>query len=145
MGATAALVAVEVHRKTGEPRVVQGVHLAAPGRMIVPALVEGQMDGSWAMGVGQALLEYLPAQADGGSTGKWNLNRYHVALARDCAIHDVEKVILPPESDQAPARGMGEVALNCVPPAVANAIAHATGKRFRDLPITAEKIRKAWS
>jgi CO/xanthine dehydrogenase Mo-binding subunit len=40
---------------------------------------------------------------------------------------------------------MGEVPLNCVPPAIANAIAHATGKRFRELPITAEKIRAAWS
>ncbi|MDG2304733.1 MAG: molybdopterin-dependent oxidoreductase [Candidatus Binatia bacterium] len=145
MGATAAVVAVQVHRKTGEPRVVGGLHLAAPGRMIVPDLVEGQMDGSWAMGIGQALLEDLPAYVQGGASGKWNLNRYHVALARDCAIHDVEKIILPPESDDAPARGMGEVALNCVPPAVANAVAHATGKRFRDLPITAEKIRAVWS
>lgn len=145
MGATAALAGVEIDRKTGEPRVVEGVQFAAPGRMIVPVLVDGQMDGSWAMGIGQALLEGLPADAMGGSTGKWNLNRYHVALARDCAIHTTEKVILPPESENAPARGMGEVGLNCVPPAVANGIAHATGIRFRDLPITAEKIRAAWS
>lgn len=145
MGATAALAGIEIHRKTGEPRVVQGVQFAAPGKMIVPVLVDGQMDGSWAMGIGQALLEGLPADVMGGSTGKWNLNRYHVALARDCAIHTTEKVILPPESEDAPARGMGEVGLNCVPPAIANAIAHATGIRFRDLPITAEKIRAAWS
>lgn len=145
LGAAAAVVAVEVNRKTGVPRVVQGIHLAAPGRLIVPALVEGQMEGSWAMGVGHALLEELPAYEDGGSIGTWNLNRYQVALAGDCAIAATEKVILPPESPDAPARGMGEVALNCVPPAVANAIAHATGRHFRELPITAEKIRAGWS
>lgn len=145
LGAAAALVAVEVERATGEIRVVQGVHLAAPGKMIVPALVEGQMDGCWAMGVGQVLLEDIPADASGGSSGTWNLNRYHVPLARDCAIHATEKIILPPEGPDAPARGMGEVPLNCVPPAIANAVAHATGARLRDLPITAEKVRAVWS
>ena len=101
------------------------------------------MDGSFAMGVGYALLEEIPQFEDGGADGRWNLNRYHVALARDCAIHDVEKVILPPESPDAPARGIAEVSMCPIAPAVANAVAHATGRRFRSLPITADKVRAA--
>jgi CO/xanthine dehydrogenase Mo-binding subunit len=113
--------------------------------MIQRDLVEGQMDGQWAMGIGHALLEDLPPSADGAASGTWNLNQYYVPLARDCALDSTEKVILPPESPDAPARGMGEVPLLPVPPAIANAIAHATGQRFRDLPITSEKIRTKWS
>ena len=145
LGAMGALASVMVNRRTGEPRVVGGVHFAAPGKMIQRDLVEGQMDGQWAMGIGHALLEDLPASADGPANGTWNLNRYFVPLARDCALGTTEKVILPPESPVAPARGMGEVPLLPVPPAIANAIAHATGHRFRDLPITSEKIRSSWS
>ena len=144
-GAAAALAAVRVDRKTGEPKVVAGVQLSGPGKVIVPELVAGQLEGSWAMGIGQALLEYLPPFVDGGSSGKWNLNQYHVPLVDDCAIDTTQHILLPPESPHVPARGMGEVNLNCVAPAVANAVAHATRSRFRDLPITAEKIRRAWS
>ena len=99
------------------------------------------MDGAFAMGVGHALLEDLPPFEEGPSNGRWNLNRYHVALARDCAIGRIEKIILPPESPDAPARGIAEVVLCPVAPAIANAVAHAIGKRFHDLPITPEKVR----
>ena len=143
--ATGALAALLVDRNTGEPRVVAGVHLAAPGKMIQRELVEGQLEGSWAMGIGHTLLENLPTSAEGPTDGTWNLNRYYVPLARDCALRSTENVILPAESSDAPARGMGEVPLLPVAPAIANAIAHATGQRFRDLPITPEKIRAKWS
>ena len=141
--AAATLIAVEVDRRSGEIRVVDGVQFLAPGRILQRDIVEGQMDGCFAMGVGQALLEELPPFESGASDGKWNLNRYHVPLARDCAIHAVEKVILPPESPDAPARGIAEVAMCPVAPAIANAVAHATGKRFYTLPITPDKVLAA--
>ncbi|NBT45370.1 MAG: xanthine dehydrogenase family protein molybdopterin-binding subunit [Gammaproteobacteria bacterium] len=142
-GASACLVAVTVNRKTGEVKVVEGVHYLAPGKVLQQEMVEGQMDGAFAMGVGHALLEDLPAFEDGPTTGHWNLDRYHVALAGDSAIGKIEKVILPPESTSAPARGIAEVVLNPVAPAIANAVTHAIEVRFRDLPITAEKVRNA--
>ena len=142
-GASACLVAVTVNRKTGEIKVVEGVHYLAPGKVLQREMVEGQMDGAFAMGVGHALLENLPAFEDGPTTGRWNLDRYHVALAGDSALGKIEKVILPPESETAPARGIAEVVLNPVAPAIANAVTHAIEVRFRDLPITAEKVRNA--
>jgi CO/xanthine dehydrogenase Mo-binding subunit len=90
------------------------------------------------------LLEDLPAYEDGAGNGIWNLHRYHVPLSGDVALGRVERVILPPDSDDAPARGIAEVGMIPVPPAIGNAVAHATGVRFRRLPITAEAVRAAW-
>lgn len=143
-GAAGCLVGVEVDRRSGAVKVVEGVQLVAPGRVLVQEFVEGQIDGSFAFGVGYALLEDLPPYEDGASDGRWNLNRYHVPLAGDCAVGRIEKIILPPESPDAPARGIAEVTSCPIAPAVANAVAHATGVRFRELPITADKVRAAW-
>lgn len=142
-GAAGCLLGVEVDRRTGDVQIVDGAYYLAPGRVLVRDFVEGQMEGSFAMGVGFALLESLPPYEDGASDGRWNLNRYHVPLAADCAIDRIEKVILPPESPDAPARGIAEVAFCSVAPAVANAVAHATGKRFYALPITPDAVRAA--
>lgn len=143
-GATACLAAVTVDRKTGNVRVEEAVLYNAPGKVLQRDLVEGQYDGSWAMGVGQALLEDLPPYEGGAGDGLWNLNRYHVPLVADIALGKVEKVDLPAESDDAPARGIAEVAMVAVAPAIANAVSHATSVRFRSLPLTPAKVRAAW-
>jgi len=144
LGATACLAAVTVHRPTGAVVLQAAVQFVNPGKVLQRDLVEGQMDGCFAMGVGQTLLEYLPDYEDGAGDGLWNLHRYHVPLSGDLALGRVEKVILPPETPDSPARGVAEVAMVAVAPAIANAIAHATGVRFRELPITAEKIMASW-
>ncbi|MGE3529369.1 MAG: xanthine dehydrogenase family protein molybdopterin-binding subunit [Methyloceanibacter sp.] len=143
--AAGAIAAVKVNRKTGAVRLVKGVHLLAPGTVVQPDLLEGQMDGGWAMGVGHALLEELPVDATGGANGKWNLNRYHVALSGDCAIHDVEKILIPPDAQDPSPRGIAELVLTPVPAAISNAVTHAIGHRFRSLPITSERVRAVWS
>lgn len=51
--------------------------------------------------------------------------------------------ILPPLSETDPPKGMAEVVMIAVVPAIVNAVAHAIGKRFYSLPITPEKIREA--
>lgn len=143
--AAGAITAVKVNRKTGAVHLVKGVHLLAPGTVIQQDLLEGQMDGGWAMGVGHALLEELPADASGAANGKWNLDRYHVALSGDCAIHDVEKILIPPDSADPSPRGIAELVLTPVPVAISNAVTNATGHRFRSLPITPDKVRAVWS
>lgn len=143
--AAGAITAVKVNRKTGAVRLVKGVHLLAPGTIVQQDLLEGQMDGGWAMGVGHALFEELPADANGAANGKWNLNRYHVALSGDVAIHDVDKILIPPDSTDPSPRGIAELVMIPVPPAISNAVAHAIGHRFRSLPITPDKVRTVWS
>ncbi|MGH6737020.1 MAG: xanthine dehydrogenase family protein molybdopterin-binding subunit [Methyloceanibacter sp.] len=140
-----ALAAVKVNRKTGVVRLIRGVHVLAPGTIIQRDLVEGQMDGGWAMGIGHTLLEGLPTDADGAANGKWNLDRYHVALSADCAIHDVEKIFIPPDPADSIPRGIAELVMITVGPAISNAVMHAIGHRFRSLPITPDKVRAVWN
>lgn len=145
MSAAAFLVAVEVDTATGKVQVTDGVHYIAPGRVLQRALVEGQMDGGYAEGLGYALLEHLPVNDTGPSNGFWNLGQYQVPLAEDCAIGRIEKVILPAESANSPARGIAEAVSCPIAPAIVNAVSNAVGFRFRDLPITPQKVLAALS
>jgi CO/xanthine dehydrogenase Mo-binding subunit len=115
------------------------------GRQVVPELVSGQVQGGIAMGIGHALKEYLPLYEGGPGDGTWNWNRYELPLASDVAVWTQTAEVLPPLSDSDPPKGIAEVVMIAVVPAIANAIAHAIGTRFYELPITQEKIRKVLS
>ena len=93
------------------------------------------------MGIGYALLEQLPMGVGGAGEGSWNLNRYRVALAKDLPLERMKLHVLPPlpPPDDHP-KGIAEAVLCPLPPAIANAIADATQRRFRSLPITPAKI-----
>jgi CO/xanthine dehydrogenase Mo-binding subunit len=95
------------------------------------------------MGIGHALKEYLPLYEDGPGDGTWNWNRYELPRSKDVAVWTQTSEILPPLSETDPPKGIAEVVMIAVVPALANAVAHAIGKRFYDLPITPEKIRGA--
>ena len=97
------------------------------------------------MGIGHALKEYLPLYEGGPGDGTWNWNRYVLPRAKDVAAWKQTSELLPPLSDTDPPKGIAEVVMIPIVPAIANAIAHAIGKRFYELPITPEKILKALS
>jgi CO/xanthine dehydrogenase Mo-binding subunit len=143
MSAAACLISVDVNTKTGHIQVKEGVHYLAPGRILQQSLLEGQMEGAFAEGLGYALLEDLPLDASGPSNGFWNLGQYQVPLAQHCAVGKINKVILPAISSNDPARGIAEAAVCPVAPAIANAVSNAIGVRLRDLPITPEKVLAA--
>ena len=103
--------------------------------------MSGQLQGGLAMGIGHALHEYLPLYEDGPGDGTWNFNRYTLPRATDVAVWKQTGEVLPALSDTDPPKGMAEVVMIAVVPAIVNAIAHAIGQRFRELPVTAEKVR----
>jgi CO/xanthine dehydrogenase Mo-binding subunit len=139
-----ALVAVEVNPTTGRVQVVEVQTFLDAGRIIQPELVSGQSEGAVAMGIGYALLEQLPLGAGGAGEGTWNLNRYHVALARDLPLGRMKLHLLPPlPPPEDHPKGIAEAVLCPIPPAIANAVAAATQRRFRSLPITPDTIKKA--
>ena len=140
---SAALAAVEVNRTSGEIKVKAIQSFLEAGRVIQPDMLMGQFYGGVAMGIGFALLEYLPHTVGGAGEGNWNMNRYDVALWRDVPLDHVDLHILEPTSPDEPGRGIAEAVLSPIAPAIANAVTDATGYRFRSLPITAEKVLEA--
>lgn len=136
-----ALVALQVDPRNGEVTVLQVHSFLDAGRVLHPDLLAGQSQGGVAMGIGQALLEDIPLLADGGGSGRWNLDRYHVPLAADVPFKRLGLTVLP--STETTGKGIAEAVLCPIAPAIANAVADATGVRVRALPITPQKIKEA--
>ena len=139
------LVELSIDSFTGEVEVISHHMMMDPGTLIVPELVSGQIQGGTAMGLGHALFEELPLYEDGPGNGTWNFNRYVLPRAKDVAVWNQTTAFLPPLSETSPPKGMAELGMIPILPATSNAIAHATGKRFYEFPMTATKIKQALS
>lgn len=135
-----ALAAVQIERRTGIVKVLQIELFLDAGKVIQPDLLQGQAQGGVAMGIGYALLENIPLRGEGGGNGRWNLDNYHVALASDVPLKKLGLTVLP--TTESTAKGIAEAVLCPIAPAIANAVAFATGHRFYELPMTPEKVRK---
>jgi CO/xanthine dehydrogenase Mo-binding subunit len=140
-GATVA--EVEVDPDTGVVKVLKMVSAYDCGKAINPLLVEGQIDGGAAMGLGSALLEelhpYYPT-LDHYPTGFFS---YMVPTAKD--VPELDAVVVEMHSDTGPygAKGIGEMTANSQAPAIINAIHDAIGVWITDLPATPEKVLRA--
>jgi CO/xanthine dehydrogenase Mo-binding subunit len=125
---------VAVDRRTGEVEVLQYVTVADAGRVINPHGAHGQEVGGAVMAVGHALTEAL--DFDGGYLTNPSPVDYRVPLAADVP-GVVESLFLERGDGPGPfgSKGLGESSIITVAPAIANAIAAATGVRVRELPI----------
>jgi CO/xanthine dehydrogenase Mo-binding subunit len=139
--ACGALVRIEIDRKSGKVRIAKAYSAFECGQALVPEVVVGQAQGGFAMGVGYALLESLPLYEGGPGDGKWNLGRYLIARASDLPMHDLEIEVLPQLAANDTPKGMAEVVMIPIVPAILNAIHDATGHRFRSLPVTEAMIK----
>ena len=135
------LVRIEIERGTGALRIAKAYSVFECGNPLVPEVVIGQAQGGFAMGVGYALLESLPPYEGGPGDGQWNLGRYLVARGSDLPLHDFEVEVLPPLAADERPKGMAEVVMIPVVPALLNAIFDATGHRFRSLPVTQSMLK----
>jgi CO/xanthine dehydrogenase Mo-binding subunit len=132
---------VEINRATGALRIAKAYSVLECGQPLAPEIVRGQAQGGFAMGVGYALLETLPPYEDGPGNGKWNLGQYLVARGSDLPLLDLEVEVLPPVDPAERPKGMAEVNMVPVVPALLNAIYDATGHRFQSLPVTQAMIK----
>ena len=134
---------VRVDPDTGAVTVLRHVIAQDVGRALNPALVEGQMMGGAAQGIGWALLEQM-AHDEYGQLVTGTFVDYALPSADFTPPIDAEIVEVPVPEGPFGAKGVGEAPVVGVPGAVANAIAAATGgARVRDLPMTAERVWRA--
>ncbi|MCK0175544.1 molybdopterin-dependent oxidoreductase [Mycolicibacterium sp. F2034L] len=130
---------VAVHRVTGEVRILYSVQATDPGVVINPAQVRGQVEGGVAMGIGFALTENFRISADGVMQNP-NLRNYRIPTYADIPRTEVLLVETSDSVGPVKSKGMAECTINPVAPALANAIADATGVRFRELPFSPDRI-----
>lgn len=137
----AHFIEVRVDEDFGTVRVSRVVSALDSGRLYNPKLAESQWKGGIIMGIGQALLEEGIVDRRHGRIVNNNFGDYLVPTNADIPDIDVISVGIPDlHSSVLGGKGVGELAIVGVAPAIANAVFHATGKRIRDLPITLEKL-----
>ncbi len=141
----AHVVVVEVDRDTGHVKIVKYVGVHDCGRIINPMIVEGQVHGAIAPGIGQALTEGMAFTSDGQPlTG--SLMDYAVPMAANTPVFETDTVETPSPLTPTGAKGVGELPTVAAPAAVANAVMDALSKvgvRHIDTPLTPEKIWRA--
>jgi aldehyde oxidoreductase len=136
-GFGAHMAEVEVDTELGTVKLVKLTAAHDVGRAINPTLVEGQIEGGAAQGLGMALMEeFFPGKGE-------NLHDYLIPTIGDMPL--VESILIEDPSSIGPfgAKGIGEQALIPTAPAILNAIYDAVGVRIRKLPATPDKVRAA--
>jgi putative selenate reductase molybdopterin-binding subunit len=131
-------IRLAVHRMTGEIRILHSVHAADIGRLINPMQCRGQIDGAIAMGFGWALTENMVY--DGGKMVNPTLRNYRIPAFADVPPTEVYFADTHDTIGPLGAKAQGECAINPIAPAIANALADATGVRFAHLPFTPDRI-----
>lgn len=134
-GYAAHLCVVDVDTSLGTVKPVKFVAAHDVGHAINPQLVEGQVHGGIAQGLGMALMEeYIPGRTE-------NLHDYLVPTMGD--VPPIETLIIEVPDGHGPygAKGLGEHVLIPTAPAILNAIRHATGVRPTHLPVTPSRLR----
>ncbi|TPM44678.1 2Fe-2S iron-sulfur cluster binding domain-containing protein [Mesorhizobium sp. B2-3-2] len=136
-GYGAQIAELEVDLKLGTVKLVKITAAHDVGKAINPLLVEGQIEGGIAQGIGMALMEeYIPGRTE-------NLHDYLIPTIGD--VPPIETILIEVPDPEGPfgAKGLGEHVLIPTAPAILNAIRHATGIAITKVPATPTRIRAA--
>ncbi len=131
---------VGVDAWTGEIRIRRMLAVCAAGRILNPTTARSQVIGGMVMGAGAALMEELAVDKRFGFFVNHDLAGYEVPVHADIPHQDVVFIDeLDPTMSPLKAKGVGELGISGVAPAIANAVYNATGIRIREYPLTLEK------
>ena len=141
-GFEAQIAEVEVNTDSGEVTILKMWDAHDIGKAINPQSVEGQIEGSLAMGIGYTFMENLQFDKKGRPA---NGNFANYRLPRSVGTPPMESILIETNDPKAPfgAKEAGEGPVSPVAPSIANAIYHATGVWIKELPITPMKLVKA--
>jgi xanthine dehydrogenase YagR molybdenum-binding subunit len=137
----AVFAEVRVDPALGVVRVPRIIGAYDIGKVVNPKIARSQCIGGMVGGLGMALLEQAEWDDRYGRVMNANLAEYLVPVNAD--VEELEALFVPAEDtifNPLGAKGVAEIALTGVAPAIANAVYNATGKRVRDLPITPDKL-----
>jgi carbon-monoxide dehydrogenase large subunit len=142
----AHLAVVDVDVETGRVRVLRYVAVDDCGRLVNPALVEGQIAGGVAQGLGGALMEHC-AYDDAGQPLCGTLMDYAVPTAADVPALEMYHLETPAPSIAGGYKGAGEAGTTGAPAAILNAVNDALAPLgaalVTDQPVTPERVRRA--
>ncbi|MCK5599121.1 xanthine dehydrogenase family protein [bacterium] len=129
---------VEVDLRTYSTRVVSLYSAEEFGRVINPQLAQGQIEGGNLQGIGYAIYENMVL--DNGKIISNNFSTYLIPTLLD--VGELMPVIVEKPYTKGPfgAKGMGEMPLMGIAPAVGNAVKNAVGQRLRNIPLTQEQL-----
>ncbi len=133
---------VEVNTDTGQVKVAKLTAAHDVGRAVNPVIVEGQIEGGVLQGIGYALSEEIKYNEKGKQLND-SIHKYMLLTAED--VPEVDAIIVEANDRSGPfgAKGVGETGLVPTAGAIANAVYNATGIRFKEIPITEEKMYRA--
>jgi len=134
---------VEVDPKTGGVEIIQFTAADDFGTIVNPMIVEGQVHGGLAQGIGQALLEGCRYDRDSGQLVTATFMDYAIPRARDLVSFNVSTTVTPCKTNPLGIKGCGEAGAIGSPAAVINAIANALGIERLDMPASAQRVWEA--
>jgi xanthine dehydrogenase YagR molybdenum-binding subunit len=138
---SAVFAEVRVDEELGTVRVTRIVDAVAAGKILNPKTARSQIIGGVVFGIGMALTEETMMDHHLGRFMNHNIAEYHVPANAD--VHEIDVIFVEEHDDKVSpigVKGLGEIGIVGTAAAIANAVYHATGKRFRELPITIDKI-----
>jgi carbon-monoxide dehydrogenase large subunit len=137
--------AVEVDVETGRVRILRYLAAHDCGRAINPMIVDGQLHGGLAGGIGTALMEDIVYDADGQLlTG--SLMDYAIPSAADLPSFETRSLAFPSTRNDLGIKGVGESAIIAPPAAIANAVEdalHSRGADILEVPVTPSRVWRA--
>jgi carbon-monoxide dehydrogenase large subunit len=132
---------VEVDKDTGVAEIKRYIAVDDCGRQINPMLVEGQIHGGIAQGIGQAMIEGVEYTEDGQLLTA-TLTDYAMPIAPELPSFETDSTVTPSPVNPLGVKGIGEAGTIGSTPAVANAVIDALGVEHLDMPYTSEKLWK---
>ena len=130
---------IEIDPETGHSQVVRYTVVQDAGKAVHPSYVEGQYQGGAVQGIGWALNEEYVFNADGVMQNASFLD-YRMPVASDVPMIDTVIIEVPNPTHPYGVRGVGEVPIVPALAAVANAMSHAAGVRYTELPLSPERV-----
>lgn len=131
---------VSIDTDTGEVKINRYIAVDDCGNRVNPALIDGQIHGGVAQGIGQAMYEQVVYDDESGRLRTDTMDNYSLPRAMHIPDITTDHTITPSPLNELGVKGIGEAGTIAAPPAVVNAVCNALDVSHIDMPLTPERI-----